>query len=322
MALWLEPTPTFQVQPEARPPRTMAAEERLRLLVPTPVAVHAVSDSTSSPQPSRKRQRRATAPLAAACGTAAVLASTLAWAGRTPGNPLLPPSAPALAVRPPATTPVLLNTSSVSLSNQHERRNGAPIGQGYLKWPYLAEMHEPTRFEVDGWADAGDGYSYTFATATGRDSSSSAWTTATEGPVAEFVYVSPGYHPAVLTTERLADGLVESYSFDVMVKYVRREIRNITEAQRAAFFGAMAVVYATPQADGERAYGLKFRSIERLVAEHLRGAAAKECDHWHDDAGIMTHHVAFTLEMEQALQSVDSTVAIPYWDYTSDAYVG
>ena len=116
------------------------------------------------------------------------------------------------------------------------------------------------------------------------------------------------------------DGQVETFPFEVMVKYVRREIRNTTDAQRGAFFDAMAVVYATPQADGENAYGRKFRSIERLVAEHLRGAAAKECDHWHDDAGIMTHHVAFTLEMEQSLQSVNPSTTIPYWDYTIDEY--
>ena len=47
----------------------------------------------------------------------------------------------------------------------------------------------------------------------------------------------------------------------------------------------------------------------------------KECDHWHDDAGMMTHHMAFTLEMEQAIQSVDPTVCIPYWDYTWDRYL-
>ena len=34
-----------------------------------------------------------------------------------------------------------------------------------------------------------------------------------------------------------------------------------------------------------------------MVSEHLQGAADKACDHWHDDAGVMTHHVAFTLEV-------------------------
>ena len=36
-------------------------------------------------------------------------------------------------------------------------------------------------------------------------------------------------------------------------------------------------------------------------------------------AGFFVHHMAFTLELEQSLQSIDSTVTMPYWDYTADA---
>lgn len=32
--------------------------------------------------------------------------------------------------------------------------------------------------------------------------------------------------------------------------------------------------------------------------------------------GIMTHHVAYTLQFEQAMQLVDPSVSIPYWEYT------
>lgn len=30
----------------------------------------------------------------------------------------------------------------------------------------------------------------------------------------------------------------------------------------------------------------------------------------------MTHHVAYTLQFEQAMQLVDPSVSIPYWEYT------
>ena len=60
--------------------------------------------------------------------------------------------------------------------------------------------------------------------------------------------------------------------------------------------------------------------MERPTIQHLHGAAAIDCDHWHDNAGIMTHHLAFTLELEQSLQSVDASVSVPYWDYSYDAY--
>ena len=108
--------------------------------------------------------------------------------------------------------------------------------------------------------------------------------------------------------------------YEVMVKYVRREVRTLLDHDRERFFDALRVVYTTSQGAGASQYGAKFRSIEYLVAEHLQGAASRECDHWHDDAGILTHHMAFTLELEQSLQAIDASVAVPYWDYTHDAY--
>ena len=60
--------------------------------------------------------------------------------------------------------------------------------------------------------------------------------------------------------------------------------------------------------------------IDDLVKQHLNGAGRRDCDHWHDGAGIMTHHLGFTLRMELSLQAVDKSVTIPYWEYTKDAY--
>ena len=37
-------------------------------------------------------------------------------------------------------------------------------------------------------------------------------------------------------------------------------------------------------------------------------------------AGVVVHHLAFTLECEQSLQSIDERITIPYWDYTYDAH--
>ena len=66
-------------------------------------------------------------------------------------------------------------------------------------------------------------------------------------------------------------------------------------------------------------YGSRYNDMYYFVKKHLHGAAAKDCDHWHDNAGIVTHHLAFTLELEQALQAVDPTISVPYWEYTKDA---
>lgn len=108
----------------------------------------------------------------------------------------------------------------------------------------------------------------------------------------------------------------------IMVKYVRREIRQLHKEDRETFLDAMEILYRMPTSKGHELYGDDFKGIEFFVQMHLDGAGIKDCDHWHDDAGIMTHHVGYTLQFEQALQLVNPSIAIPYWEYTMDEALG
>eukprot|EP01035_Chromulina_nebulosa_P020096 gene20096-26092_t len=73
--------------------------------------------------------------------------------------------------------------------------------------------------------------------------------------------------------------------------------------------------------DGQAIYGSKFHSAEYFLHLHLQGAGTSDCDHWHDGAGILPHHVAITLQLEQSLQSIDPSISIPYWEYGQDRYL-
>ena len=64
--------------------------------------------------------------------------------------------------------------------------------------------------------------------------------------------------------------------------------------------------------------GPSFRGIAHFVSEHLKGSASKDCDHWHDGASVLAIHTAFSLAVEVALQTVDPSVSLAYWDYTID----
>jgi len=204
----------------------------------------------------------------------------------------------------------------IKCSNDFERRTGVKIGQGFLKWKYLVAVGKPTLIEV--------------VDDMGLEMSSHVWSTVTgglelsaHGSSVEFTFESPGYHEVKLKAiVGSARGLAEEvhFSFEVMAKFVRQEIRMLTDDEREEFFDTLMTIYMVNQTQGEAMYGRKYRSMERLVAEHLEGAADIACDHWHDDAGIMTHHIGFTLEMEQSLQSVNKYMTIPYWDYTQDAW--
>ncbi len=84
------------------------------------------------------------------------------------------------------------------------------------------------------------------------------------------------------------------------------------------FLAALYSLYEVEQSAGEALYGAKYVSMATLTAYHLNGAGRTDCDHWHDGGGIITHHAAFTLQCEQSLQSIDPTIAMPYWEYPKD----
>ena len=105
------------------------------------------------------------------------------------------------------------------------------------------------------------------------------------------------------------------------VLYVRREVRDLSDEDREAFISAMLVLYTTNMADGVELYGSNFKNSHYFTQIHLQASAEKQCDHWHDGATIVTTHFAISLEFEEALQVVDPSVALNYWDYSYDEYL-
>ncbi|CAM9705683.1 unnamed protein product, partial [Hapterophycus canaliculatus] len=140
--------------------------------------------------------------------------------------------------------------------------------------------------------------------------------TVIEGRVVKHMFTAVGSHEVSLSQTIVSTGEIRQIQVSVMVKYVRREIRQLSQTDREAFFDAMEQLYRLPTAEGNKLYGDEYKGIQFFVQMHLDGAGVADCDHWHDDAGIMTHHVGYTLLFEQALQVVDPSVSIPYWEYT------
>lgn len=110
-------------------------------------------------------------------------------------------------------------------------------------------------------------------------------------------------------------------SFTIGAKYVRREIRKLTDEDRNTVIQTMKMLYDVSEEEGQALYGSKYHSAEYFAAKHLLGGGRIDCDHWHDGAGIGVIHVAFTLEYEQALQSINPSIALPYWEYSEDSYM-
>ena len=55
--------------------------------------------------------------------------------------------------------------------------------------------------------------------------------------------------------------------------YVRRELRELTVADKELFLDTFVTLYKTPTAEGVTKYGKQYRSLTALSAMHLRSAA-------------------------------------------------
>ncbi|KAH8074295.1 symporter [Aureococcus anophagefferens] len=81
----------------------------------------------------------------------------------------------------------------------------------------------------------------------------------------------------------------------------------------------MEVVWSCRSDDNcTNSYGPAYRDIHSLTTLHASLAGDKSCDHMHDGLGFLTQHMGLTLSFEQALQAVDPSISMPYWDYTID----
>ena len=110
--------------------------------------------------------------------------------------------------------------------------------------------------------------------------------------------------------------IVAEYSTLLICKYVKREIRSLTLADREKFLDAMAALWKYNQEDGLALYGAKFTSIATFVAAHSMASNDIMCDAFHDGSGFLTHHLALTNSFEASIRAVDPSVTLPYWDFT------
>ncbi|CAB1119544.1 TYR [Ectocarpus sp. CCAP 1310/34] len=198
-------------------------------------------------------------------------------------------------------------TSVLSLTST----NGYP-DISWSPWAHLAEPHRASvlRAESQVGNPDDDVFLWTLPNENGASF---------QGREIEYTFTEPGRKDIVLTQTVTSTGERHTLHTHIMVKYVRREIRTLHNSDRVAFFDALETLYRLPTSEGVQQFGSDYKGIDYFVQLHLDGAGVKDCDHWHDDAGIMTHHVGFTLQFEQAMQLVDPSVTIPYWEYSIEA---
>ena len=100
----------------------------------------------------------------------------------------------------------------------------------------------------------------------------------------------------------------------MICKYVRRELRKLTNDDRALYFDAMSTIYNLDDDTGTQLYGSYFRTGAYFTKKHLAAMSLEGCTPWHTGTVFLTSHAAMTREFEMALQSIYPVLAAPYVD--------
>lgn len=123
----------------------------------------------------------------------------------------------------------------------------------------------------------------------------------------------------ILVEEQDSDeNTIASSSGTAVCMYVRREIRSLTEDDLAATMDAMYTLWSTDEETGQKKYGDSYHDSSYFAAAHDFNAAQQDSDHIHEGLGFLPQHIKLTNMFEEAVQAVDSGVALPYWDFTMD----
>lgn len=196
-------------------------------------------------------------------------------------------------------------TLSITVTNSYTKITPVETGQYRYPWTYMAEPYRVTNLAVvnpsaDGW------YKWTV---NGHVQG--------YGSGCDVLFTDVGYSSVILVEK--TESKTSYLSAKVMVKYVRREIRSLTDIDREKFFNAAHILSRVPTEIGQRMFGSNYKSKDYFNRVHLYYGGTADCDHWHQGAGFVTSHVTFTLEYEKAIQSVFPDISVPYWDFTLES---
>lgn len=120
------------------------------------------------------------------------------------------------------------------------------------------------------------------------------------------------------------EGVATGYSDtrEGVCMYVRREFRALSESDLDATMDAMATLWYTSEEKGQHLYGSNFHNSTYIASAHYFGASQQDADHIHEGLGFMLQHIKLTNVFELAMQAVDPSVSLPYWDFTVDTAEG
>jgi hypothetical protein len=125
----------------------------------------------------------------------------------------------------------------------------------------------------------------------------------------------PGEY-ALKITESCRDGTSGSFTQEVWVKYVRRELSNLNDVDREEFLDAFRTLWDVNTLEGQGLYGPRYRSLYFFASLHNDGGGNSICDAFHGGVGFVNNHMYLSAFAEQSLQLINPKVALHYLEYT------
>ena len=196
-----------------------------------------------------------------------------------------------------------------------------PTSAGFLPFDHIAEAYKNCTLTVKHGSTEGGvantHYRWTIEAVNEKENFHEVVADKQEGESIQVVFDRPGQTYTVKIRARRGD-VVKTYRSHVVCKYVRRELRSMTDADRQASLDALEKVHRLSMQEGQKRYGDKFANYAYFAAKHMWKMTLDDCTPFHNGVVFSVAHAAFSFEVEQAMQAVDPKVTLPYWDYTID----
>ena len=112
---------------------------------------------------------------------------------------------------------------------------------------------------------------------------------------------------------------ISTQTGDALCMYIRREIRSLSTEDLSATMDAMHTMWAVDEESGQELYGDNYHDAKYLLDFHHFNAAWQDSDHIHEGNGFLPQHLKMTNIVELAMQAVDPSVTLPYWDFTIES---
>jgi len=201
---------------------------------------------------------------------------------------------------------------ALSLSNEYPPQHESVKLYG---WEHIVEPYRETTLAISGSVLSSSSYAWNiFLEEKPEERPEVVRSGETEVVV---MFTKPGRFYTVQIEETGENGETIVHKFQVICKYIRREIRALNTEDKEKFFDALEQFHSLTMEEGQELYGEKFYNAKDLSIRHM--ATVDGCSPWHGGVQFLPTHMAFTLHLEQVLQMIEPSIALPYWNYPSDA---